>query len=1049
MAVQIQIRRGLAANWTSTNPTLAQGEIGYELDTTKFKFGDGALAWNSLPYMTGAFITQVITNGDTTHAPSGDAVFDALALKENLTNKGAANGYAGLDSGGKVPVTQLPNSIMQYVGTWNASTNSPALADGAGNPDADIGDVYRVGTAGTQNLGSGSISFEIGDYAILNASKIWEKADTTDAVASVNGYVGIVTLGPNDIFSAQSANRVYAGPTSGGSAAPTFRALVSADIPSLSGTYVQVIGDTMTGALNINGSTDAIQLKVKSNGTQTNFPFQIVNSSNANILSVTNGGTATFAGGISCGSLSSAGGGSFGAVVTITGSSDANQLIVKAYTSPLQTADIFQVQKSDGTPFIRAGADGSFTIAKTASQLILGTTNTVTLNASIPSASRSYTIPDTGTNSTFLLDNLNSAQFRLGNGSNVATAVTMSGDVTLTNAGVSAIGAAKVTRAMMVNSVAVSVIGRSANSAGVPADIAAGSNGFYLQRQSNALTWAGLSMADATAGTLAIARGGTNSAVALTGNFVMTSQSGAIKEDTNLNPTVLASFSTSMTGLVFAFDNHNCQVRGFTSNGTSYCTIFGQESGNVLHTANYCTIFGGGVFGKFPANHDQIVGFGSRIAFATIQDGSTRLLYVGDNISAVRGTTSGQTRHDDLWVGFDIMQGDSGTYGDYNGNNNAFYGNGILAFGSSAIQCSVFGMYGLQNALAPTRVTSLGYFNGQTVTDHQDLLLLGAFTEPSSTTSKEEAIFGSDTSPLNAMYFARGATTLDWTNPMEWYAPSPPEGLFTDQDVHRVHWNFHGARATGTGPAGGFSWWVTNDASSSNMYGAEVEFLKITAGILHAKFNGSIEQVGAFNVVQLSAQKFAGQSNDIFQVLDDSANVLTGVSSAGILRTIAGTQFTVQPKVGGSYIQEHAAVSSGTTVETTLFNRNIEGNSWINTGDRVCGKISGTFGADVNTKRVKFKVNGTTELDTGALAITAAGSWLIDFEIMMTASGTLKGWARFTSDESALNVTVKNFTLSSLTLSSAIAILVSGQEGGTGGANITMNMGSIDYMPTV
>ena len=50
MAVQIQIRRDLAAHWISANPTLAEGEAGYETDTGKIKYGDGTTAWNSLAY---------------------------------------------------------------------------------------------------------------------------------------------------------------------------------------------------------------------------------------------------------------------------------------------------------------------------------------------------------------------------------------------------------------------------------------------------------------------------------------------------------------------------------------------------------------------------------------------------------------------------------------------------------------------------------------------------------------------------------------------------------------------------------------------------------------------------------------------------------------------------------------------------------------------------------------------------------------------------------------------------------------------------------------
>jgi len=52
MASIIQIRRDSASNWTSTNPTLASGELGLETDTSKLKAGDGATAWTSLGYYT-------------------------------------------------------------------------------------------------------------------------------------------------------------------------------------------------------------------------------------------------------------------------------------------------------------------------------------------------------------------------------------------------------------------------------------------------------------------------------------------------------------------------------------------------------------------------------------------------------------------------------------------------------------------------------------------------------------------------------------------------------------------------------------------------------------------------------------------------------------------------------------------------------------------------------------------------------------------------------------------------------------------------------------
>jgi hypothetical protein len=55
---------------------------------------------------------------------------------------------------------------------------------------------------------------------------------------------GNITLTLNS----QSANTVFAGPTSGGAAAPTFRKLVSADLPA--GTVNFVTGEVPSGAIN-------------------------------------------------------------------------------------------------------------------------------------------------------------------------------------------------------------------------------------------------------------------------------------------------------------------------------------------------------------------------------------------------------------------------------------------------------------------------------------------------------------------------------------------------------------------------------------------------------------------------------------------------------------------------------------------------------------------------------------------------------------------------------------------------------------------------------
>lgn len=111
-----------------------------------------------------------------------------LAARQTTAQKGVANGYASLDGTGKLPTDQLPTlvSILSYRGTWNASTNSPTLANGTGT----AGHTYRVDTAGTA-LGS---TFAVGDYVIYTGS-VWQKAlSTDDATRNAVERTAVATL---------------------------------------------------------------------------------------------------------------------------------------------------------------------------------------------------------------------------------------------------------------------------------------------------------------------------------------------------------------------------------------------------------------------------------------------------------------------------------------------------------------------------------------------------------------------------------------------------------------------------------------------------------------------------------------------------------------------------------------------------------------------------------------------------------------------------------------------------------------------------------------
>ena len=50
------LRNDTAANWASKNPTLLEGELGVEIDTRKFKIGDGTTPYNDLRYASGGMV---------------------------------------------------------------------------------------------------------------------------------------------------------------------------------------------------------------------------------------------------------------------------------------------------------------------------------------------------------------------------------------------------------------------------------------------------------------------------------------------------------------------------------------------------------------------------------------------------------------------------------------------------------------------------------------------------------------------------------------------------------------------------------------------------------------------------------------------------------------------------------------------------------------------------------------------------------------------------------------------------------------------------------
>jgi hypothetical protein len=164
MTARMQQRRDTAANWTSTNPTLAAGEMGIETDTYKFKVGNGSTAWATLPYsvdipsQTGQAGKYLKTDGTVT---SWDTVAGDI---EGVT---AGTGLSGGGTSGTVTVS-IDTAVTADLTTAQTLTNktltSPIINTATFNDGVVKGleeDVNVVASAAT-----GTINFDVATASV-------------------------------------------------------------------------------------------------------------------------------------------------------------------------------------------------------------------------------------------------------------------------------------------------------------------------------------------------------------------------------------------------------------------------------------------------------------------------------------------------------------------------------------------------------------------------------------------------------------------------------------------------------------------------------------------------------------------------------------------------------------------------------------------------------------------------------------------------------------------------------------------------------------------
>jgi hypothetical protein len=238
------VRRGTASSWTSTKPTLAAGELGFETDTGKFKIGTGSSTWNSLLYAGGGQSSlttyqYTATGGQTTFSgPDSNSntlsytvgaiqVYLNGALLANTADYTASNGTSVVLTAGALvgdSLTILSLATFDVSNTYTqAQTNSlfvPQTGNFFAGKNKVINSDFGIWQRGTSFASGGYTSDRwLNDFA--GGAGTVSRQSFTAGTAPVSGYEGTFFLRKSSTTGAQYSTliqriedvRTFAGQT--------------------------------------------------------------------------------------------------------------------------------------------------------------------------------------------------------------------------------------------------------------------------------------------------------------------------------------------------------------------------------------------------------------------------------------------------------------------------------------------------------------------------------------------------------------------------------------------------------------------------------------------------------------------------------------------------------------------------------------------------------------------------------------------------------------------------------------------------------------------
>lgn len=243
-------------------------------DTTGNADTATALATSPTQCTGGQFATGVDTGGNAScGSPAGAGTVTTVSV---VTANGVSGSVANATStpaitltlGAITPTTIVASSTIAGSNLSGTNTGDITLGAFGSTPNAkgaslssqvltlqpfdstNPGEVTASG-GGTTNFLRADGTWAVPSGGGGGVSSVALSDGSSTPIYSISGSPVTSTGTLTFTLATETANKVFAGPTSGGAAQPTFRSLVSTDIPSLSALYLPLSGGTMTGAINM------------------------------------------------------------------------------------------------------------------------------------------------------------------------------------------------------------------------------------------------------------------------------------------------------------------------------------------------------------------------------------------------------------------------------------------------------------------------------------------------------------------------------------------------------------------------------------------------------------------------------------------------------------------------------------------------------------------------------------------------------------------------------------------------------------------------------